>query len=210
MELNGRPDGERPHGCESLLEYYEGQLQEHLKLNGNELGFHLTRNQCESLRHEAAMYYQRYYSLFVLEEFSGVARDTARNLRVLELCGKYAVEEQDRVWMEQYRPYIVMMHTKAVASMQLKEEKPVEALRTVKLALREIRGFFERFQQPEAFSHSHEVKTLKRFAREIRKKLPTDAVELLQKQLERAVKAERYEEAARLRDEIAKVVPKQV
>ena len=66
-----RPDGARPHGCESLLEYYEGMLAEHKELNGTELGFHLTRPQCESLRHEAAMYYQRYLSLFVLGEYSG-------------------------------------------------------------------------------------------------------------------------------------------
>ena len=26
MEVTGRPDGERPHGCESLLEYFEKRL----------------------------------------------------------------------------------------------------------------------------------------------------------------------------------------
>ena len=34
---------------------------------------------------EAYLYYQRDLSLFVLEEFEGVERDTARNLRVMEL-----------------------------------------------------------------------------------------------------------------------------
>src|SRR5215210_485488 len=29
MEMTGRPDGVRPHGCESLLEYFESQLKEH-------------------------------------------------------------------------------------------------------------------------------------------------------------------------------------
>ena len=43
------------------------------------------------------MYYQRYLSLFVLEEFSGVVRDTSRNLRVLDLCGKFGLDEQDRL-----------------------------------------------------------------------------------------------------------------
>src|SRR5262245_31513210 len=94
MEMTGRPDGVRPHGFESLLEYFESQLTEHEKRNGTELGFHLTRDQCQSLREEAVMYYHRYLSLFVLEDFNGVVRDTSRNLRVLDLCGKYAVEEQ--------------------------------------------------------------------------------------------------------------------
>src|ERR1700689_565485 len=28
MELSGRPDGHRPHGCESLLEFFEQQLND--------------------------------------------------------------------------------------------------------------------------------------------------------------------------------------
>ena len=45
--------------------------------NGTDLGFQLTANQCQSLREEAVQYYQRYLSLFVLEDFEGVVRDTA-------------------------------------------------------------------------------------------------------------------------------------
>jgi protein-arginine kinase activator protein McsA len=51
------------------------------------------------------------------------------------------------------------------------------------------------------------VRILRRFGREIRKKLPVDPVRQLQVQLNRAVKEERYEEAARLRDEIEKQKP---
>ena len=50
MEMTGRPDGVRPHGCESLLDYFEGLRKEHETLNGTDLGFHLTGEQCESLR----------------------------------------------------------------------------------------------------------------------------------------------------------------
>src|SRR5439155_1942079 len=75
MEMNGRPDGVRPHGHDSLLEYFESQLKDHSERNGTELGFHLTHDQCRSLREEAYMYYQRYISLFVLEDYQGVLRD---------------------------------------------------------------------------------------------------------------------------------------
>ena len=60
MEITGRPDGRRPHGYESLLEYFETQLADHRRRNqGSEDGFHLSRNQCQSLRDEAMMYYWR-------------------------------------------------------------------------------------------------------------------------------------------------------
>lgn len=205
MEVSGRPDGERPYGFESLLEYHEHQLEDYKKSNGHDVGFHLTRSQCESLRHEAAMYYQRYLSFFALEDFRGVMRDTARNLRVLDLCGRFAMDEQDRVWLEQYRPYILMMHSRAKASLLLRENKPAEAYRAVRHALKRIREFFEHFQQPDAYRHANEVKVLKRFARELKGKLPVDPLKALQQALERAVRAERYEEAARLRDEIAQL-----
>ena len=202
MEMNGRPDGVKPHGCESLLEYHEQQLSEHRRVNGSDLGFHLSGDQCQLLREEALMYYQRYLSLFVLEEFSGVVRDTSRNLRVLDLCGKFALDESDRLVLEQYRPYITMMNARAGAYIHLKSKRPADALRTVEAGLASIREFFGKFGQDEAYGHSNEVKVLKRFAREIRRKLPVSPMQKLQRKLDRAVKNEKYEEAARLRDKI--------
>src|SRR5688500_16001723 len=47
MEMTGRPDGRRPHGYESLLEYFETQLADHRRRHhGSDEGFHLSRNQC--------------------------------------------------------------------------------------------------------------------------------------------------------------------
>ncbi len=148
------------------------------------------------------MYYHRYLSLFVLEDFTGVVRDTARNLRVLDLCHRYAADEQDRLVLEQYRPYITMMHARAKASILFKDNRHQEALAAVEEGLAEIKEFFARFGQEEAYAKSNEVRVLKRFARDIRKKLPVDPMQRLQRKLDRAVKDERYEEAARLRDQI--------
>jgi hypothetical protein len=202
MELTGRPDGLKPHGCESLLDYYESMLREHEVRNGTELGFHLTGEQCQSLREEAVMYYHRYLSLFVLEDFPGVVRDTDRNLRVLDLCGRYAVDEMDRLVLEQYRPYITMMNTRAAASILFQEHRYSEALTRVQKGLAEIRAFFERFDQMKLMNQSNEVRVLKRFAREIRRKLPVDPMARLKAALNKAIHAERYEDAARLRDQI--------
>ncbi len=202
MEMAGRPDGERPHGRESLLDFYEEQLREHTRKTGTELGFSLTNDQCQSLREEAAMYYHRYLSLFVLEEFPGVVRDTDRNLRVLDLCSKFAIDEQDRLILEQYRPYITMMNVRAQASIEMEQKQYARAIKHVEDGLERIREFYERFGQEEAFEKSNEVRVLKRFVREIQRKLPVDPMERLRRKLERAVREERYEDAARLRDEI--------
>src|SRR6185437_28460 len=105
--------------------------------------------------------------------------------------------------LEQYRPYIIMMNVRARATIPFKERKYNEALKAVDAGLSEIREFFANFGQEQAFARSNEVRVLKRFAKEIRRKLPVDPLERLKRKLSRAIKAEEYEEAARLRDKIA-------
>lgn len=203
MEMTGRPDGLKPFGAESLLDHQEHQLEEHRRKHSTDLGFQLSSDDCQALRDESVMYYQRYLSLFVLEEFAAVVRDTSRNLRLLDFCGQYALEEDDRLTLEQYRPYILMMNARAKASLHLKGRQVKEALGDVDEGLSQIREFFDKIGQPEVFPKANEVKVLKRFAKEVRKKLPVDPVKRAQKRLDRAVKEERYEEAARLRDQLA-------
>ena len=77
-----------------------------------------------------------------------------------------------------------------------------DALAVVNEGLDHIKDFFTKFGQAEAYAQANEVKVLRQFARDIRKKLPIDPIAKLQAQLEKAVRAEHYEEAARLRDEI--------
>ncbi len=204
MELTGRPDGATPHNHESLLDYFEAQLQEHRELNHSDIGFHLSPEQCQSLREEAAMYYHRYVSLFVLEEYADVARDTERNLRVMDFCRKFAAEEPDQMLLEQYRPYLVMMNTRARASVALREKKFREALEIVRQGLLRIETFFEEYNHAELFNKANEVRILKTFAREIRSQMPVDPIRQLKNKLQKAIKAERYEDAAKLRDELAK------
>jgi protein-arginine kinase activator protein McsA len=95
-----------------------------------------------------------------------------------------------------------MMNVRAAASLMVDKKQYTEALETVEEGLSSIKEFFVKFGQEEAYSHSNEVRVLKRFARDIRKKLPVDPLAKLQSQLDRAVKQERYEDAAKLRDEI--------
>jgi hypothetical protein len=205
MEMTGRPDGARPHGCESLLDYFETELSDHRERNGSELGFHITSDQCQALREEAVMYYQRYLGLFVLEDYVAVMRDTARNLRVLDFCGKFANDEHDRLILEQYRPYIIMMNSRAEASIHYNNKDYRPALEVVEKGLDRIRDFFSLFGQDEAFTKSNEVRVLKKFAREIRRKIPMDPLTRLRQQLDKAIKTERYEEAAKLRDQIKRL-----
>jgi hypothetical protein len=202
MEKDGRPDGKRPKGHDSLLEHHLAQLREYEEKNETDLGFHLNSNECQALRDEALMYYHRYLSLFVLEDFERVERDTARNRQVLDLCNKYATEEWDRLVLEQYRPYIVMMHARSKAQRSMAAGMLKTALAQVDSGLSNIQEFFEQHGRPDAFDQSSEVQILKALREDITHRMPIGAIERLNRKLKRALSRERYEEAARIRDQI--------
>ena len=91
LECQGRPDGHRPQGWDSMLECQEQRLREHTDVYGDDEDFILSPEDCRELRHEAYLYYQRYLSLFVLEEFeggrAGHRAELAPDRPVRALCG---------------------------------------------------------------------------------------------------------------------------
>ena len=200
MATEGRPDGRKPYGCESLLEHLQKRLARHRRNHGTDDGFHVDEKHCDLLRSEAVQYYYRYLSEFVLEEYEAVRRDTARNLEVLDFCAKYAKEEPDRYLMEQYRPYIVMMNARARAHLALRDSRPRSARAIVRQALGQMRRFFSRFGHDQLYANSSEVATLEALLKDIEKKIPIDPLKRLKRELAKAVEEERYEDAARLRD----------
>ncbi|MBI5723814.1 MAG: UvrB/UvrC motif-containing protein [Planctomycetes bacterium] len=205
MEVAGRPDGQRPHGHECLLAYYEHQLQRFRQDNGADEGFKLDEQACELLRAEGLMYYHRYVAEFVLEDFEAVERDTMRNIRMFDLCRKYAAEESDRLVHEQYRPYVIMMCTRARARIALRDNRPRAALAALRKGIEDIQDFFRSLGQEKLVSGSGELALLRAMAKEIESSIPMDPLEKLRKQLAQAVKDERYEDAAGIRDEMRKI-----
>jgi len=205
MEAEGRPDGARPHGSASLLEYYQRRLSKHQERNGTPLGFVLSRNDCEALRNEASLYYRRYIALFVLEEFANVVRDTAHSLAIFDTCRDYAFELDDRNALEEFRPYVLMMRARASAYQALEEEEIASAIAHVNRGILEIKAHFDRMDRPEVASGCEEIKMLRALAAELNGKVPKGSVLLTRKALRDAVEQERFEDAARLRDELRKM-----
>ncbi|MCP4377466.1 MAG: hypothetical protein GY794_14980, partial [bacterium] len=204
MNVSGRPDGQRPHGCESLLEYYRKELENKITDSGSDAGFTLDERACELLRSEAILYYHRYLAEFVLEDYSAVARDTARNLLLMELCAQYAQDASDRYVLEQYRPYVLMMNTRAEAQVLVRDQRPKAALTVIEEGIEKIKEFFQRFDHPDMADESTELVMLRALVGEIEGGIPRDPNQDLRDALARAVSDERYEEAADLRDRIAR------
>lgn len=201
FELTGRPDGQRPHGFESMLDSCEQALSAHQRQQTSE-EFELTPEQCRELRHEAHLYYQRFLSLFVLEDFDAVDRDTQRNLRVFDLCRDYGASEFDRAALEPQRAYLLMMSTRAKAYAAMRRRDHAAALNGVLQGMRHIE---ELAGGEDAPGDPPELGVLASLREEVLKAMPSDAPPRLEWELQLALANEDYERAARLRDRLASV-----
>ena len=205
METRGRPDGKRPHGCGSLLAYHEQRLREFRRQYGTDDGFSLGEGECEGLRNEAAMYYHRYLAEFVLEDFAAVVRDTTRNLRLMDFCAAYAEEESDRLLPEQYRPHVIMMHTRARALLAYRRKRPRAALAAIRNGVRRLEELHDGAGEGPARDCAGEIAILRTMEEELQTRVPPDPVRKLRDDLSRAVQEERYEDAVVLRDKLREI-----
>lgn len=200
MELAGRPDGLRPHGRESLLQW---QSERAIEAEANGSPFTLSAEECGELQQEGIQYYHRYISLFQLGDYAAVIRDTQRNLDLLSFTSRYA-QQEEMVWsFEQFRPYVMMMNTRARASMELERHDYGAAIRLIEEGRDRIRETLDARQDSPA--QSPEIDFLSQWLEELHSKRPLSRLEALEREMDKAIAAEAYERAAELRDKIRAV-----
>src|SRR2546422_1227781 len=199
MELTGRPDGRRPHNCESLLEYYQKRAA---RAEGKGETYELTPEQCAELQQEGIQYYHRYLSLFQINDFEGVVRDTQRNLDLFTFVAEHTDREELSWTLQQFRPYVLMMNTRAKASILLAQGKFAEAMIEIEHGRDAIFDFFQKSNFPELASKSSEIAFLEEWLEEVKAKRPLSKLEIMQREMETAITKELYERAAELRDAI--------
>lgn len=207
MEMEGRPDGKRPDGFASLLEYQQDRLQRYEKESRGAEGFVLSPEECRALREEAVQYYHRYVGLMAIADYAAVVRDTTRNLAVFDLCRDFAAEESDRVVLEQFRAYVIMMRARGEAEAALAAGSTRDALAVIDGGLAEIKTVFEQAGQARAYEGANEVQLLRGMRDALVPKLPSSQRVELQERLQAALDAENYELAAILRDELRLLEP---
>src|SRR5690242_5389979 len=202
MELSGRPDGQRPHDCESLLTYHQLRAA---RAEGRGETYQLTPEQCAELQQEGIQYYHRYLSLFQINDFHGVVRDTQRNLELFDFVDAHTERDELSWTLQQFRPYVLMMNTRAKASIFLGQGKFPDAIVEIQRGREAITEFFQKSHFPELAAKSSEIHFLDDWLKEVSAKRPRSKLEIMESEMETAVAKELYERAAELRDAIAKL-----
>jgi tetratricopeptide (TPR) repeat protein len=222
MCLDGRPDGQKPHNCDSVLDYYLNEAKEYGE------GYSLSSDALEDLFREGLQYYHRYLCLFHLGEYELVVRDTQRNLGMFKFVLSHAKKRRDQWRFDQYRPYVLMMNTRAKAMLSLENQKSPKAIKDIEAGCQRIREFLEHYGR--SAEECFELDFLERWADELRQsgkkgdpekdvapiadappateQAPRDRdndLISLRKVLEQLIDREEYESAAVIRDQIKRI-----
>ena len=126
-EADGRPDGQQPHGMESVLEFQLMRFTAALRAGAAAL-FQLAATECAELFHEGTLYHYRFVHFFRVKDWARVERDTARNLRLIDFVKQQAEHDEDRVQLEPWRPATTRINAAARAMILLQNEHYQEAL----------------------------------------------------------------------------------
>ncbi|MBL99846.1 MAG: DNA helicase UvrBC [Rhodopirellula sp.] len=195
MAIDGRPDGIRPEGFATYLDYL---LQEEIS-QGNE--WDLNDEQCMEVDREFMQFYQRRISWLSIKEYQQVVRDADHTLALMDFCKRHSPDDGWTIVHEQYRPFVLFHRTQAAAYHQLNESTPQAAIECINDGLNTIRSIFESHDLEEHFDEDELVSQL----RDIRESLRDEysVGKTLHEQLADAIASEQYERAAEIRDQLS-------
>jgi hypothetical protein len=201
MNAEGRPDGKKPFGHPTLLEHFLAQLERHRAAHeGRDDGFVLSAEDCAKIQQEAIQYHHRYICKFQLEDHEGVIRDTQRNLDAFDFVSDYAISDDVSWSLQQFRPQLLMMHTRARGAMALETRNYEAAIRAIGEGVDTIRQFLIEYDRQDVLEQCTEIQSLERWLNDLQSRRPLSEVERLEQALNEAVRREDYEKAAEVRD----------
>lgn len=196
LEVEGRPDGSRPQGCDT---YYDCLLKVALPAGDD---FVMTAQQCDEVDREFVQFYHRRICWLRLQNYRQAVQDADHTLALMDFCKRHSPDEQWTLSHEQYRPFVLFHRTQAAALAVLESEGPEAAVHEINSGLEALQAVFELYDAGDQFADDELVSRLLELRETLRKEYRVGKT--LQEQLAEAVAAEQYELAARLRDELAR------
>ncbi len=208
MWTSGRPDGWRPEGYESLLDLHRDRLGEVAADDGKSLD----HGACGALQREAMQYYQRRLAYLRIGEFAAAAADAEHNLAIMDLLRDHAADKSDWLRSEQFRTFVLSHWTRARMLEALARSDLHGAVTALDEGIEAIEHTFrDEYRRPDLMPKSEELKALVELRGVLLRSntppaptLPGEA-ERLDHELARAVQAEDFERAARLRDALTRL-----
>jgi hypothetical protein len=194
LEIDGRPDGERPNGKAS---FYDHLVDRVAREDGE---FSLNDKDYREIDREFVQYYHRRICWLKLQRYEQAALDADHTLLLMDFCRQHSDDEHWTMAHEQYRPFVLFHRTQAAAMAELESDGLDGALAEIDDGLLRLQEFFTALEIEEQFEEDEIVLRLREFRDALQKQ--DDDTFGLRQALKSAIETEQYERAAELRDEI--------
>jgi len=194
LETAGRPDGFRPEGHDTLLDYL-------CKQEACDPDFELDEPACMEIDREFVQFYHRRVAWLRLQRFELAVRDADHTLALMDFCREHSPCEDWTLQHEQHRAFVLFHRTQAAALQAIEEQAPEDAVEAINDGLDMIEENFVDMGWEEHFESDELVERLMELRESLRNDFSIDKT--LNEQLADAVASEQYELAARLRDQMS-------
>lgn len=195
LEVAGRPDGTRPGGFASYLDFLSNKEIEHPD-------FELDEEACIEVDREFVQFYHRRVAWLRLQRFDKAVQDADHTLALMDFCREHSPCEEWTMQHEQHRAFVIFHRSQASALRAIEEQDPSQAVVTINQGLALIEENFDEMGWEDQFESDELVERLIHLREALRSDFSIEKP--LPEQLEEAVATEQYELAAQLRDELAK------
>jgi hypothetical protein len=197
LEVEGRPDGTRPHNYATYLDY----LRHRAGARGKGSPWTMEAIHCLEADREFAQHYQRRVAWLSLSRYDRALKDADHTLALMDFVLVHGPPGEYIDSHEKFRGLVLFHRTQALAALGLERRRPEEAVDAVH------EGIDGLISHQTAWGADHEgedavneplIEQLRVLEGEIRKNFAVSKT--LREQLDEAVAIEDYERAARLRD----------
>ncbi len=204
LEVEGRPDGQRPHGFATYLDYLRYRAAERAEAPRAKAGpWSMSPEQCAEADREFVQYYHRRVAWLSLQRFERALMDADQTLALMDFVCRHGPSAEYIDSHERYRGFVLFHRAQAAAALALERRRPEEAVDAVRDGIDRLETHRRRLDEepePDEEPDSTLIEQLRQIEGEIRKSFTVGKT--LREQLDEAVEREDYERAARLRDQL--------
>ena len=202
LEAEGRPDGVRPHGFATYLDYLRHRSSSRPSaLVGGKAAWAMSQEHYAEADREFVQFYHRRVAWLTLQRYDKALLDADHSIALMDFVSKFANDADYVTSHERYRGLVIFHRTQAAAALALERSKPEGAIDAVREGMERLTEHQQSLaSETDDMPNEPLIEQLRVLEREIRSNFSVEKT--LREKLDEAVAEEDYELAARLRDQI--------